>query len=267
MSSNNNFTQAATVVLIRETDAGLEIYMTERPGTRDFPGLHVFPGGKVDAQDHQVEQYCVAMTDAEASRQLGVERGGLGYWVAAIRECFEEASVLLAYSTENESDDPAPPKNPTPHRLLKSNSIPFSFRKSLHSQSLPLSEFCREQNLLLATDRLHYFSHWITPASAPRRYDTRFFVCQMPAGQHVSHDESEVASSTWISPEQALTRFRNEQWLMIDPTLRTLEVLARYSTVQSLFKDIADDVHLQKVTQSLGVQGMQPASPDATGIE
>ena len=90
---------AATVMLLRDGPTGLEVFMMERTATVDFGGLHVFPGGKVDFHDRaeDLEAHASGLTDAEASRRLGIESGGLAFWVAAVRECFEEAGVLLAY--------------------------------------------------------------------------------------------------------------------------------------------------------------------------
>ena len=90
-----NIRLAATVMLIRDHPSGLQVYMVKRPGRGDFPDLHVFPGGKVDEDDWQPD-LCPMLTDQEASARLGVAAGGLRYWVAVARECFEECGVLLA---------------------------------------------------------------------------------------------------------------------------------------------------------------------------
>ena len=92
-----NIRLAATVMLIRDNPAGLQVYMVKRPGRGDFPDLHVFPGGKVD-EDDWLPDSCPTLTDQEASARLGVSAGGLRYWVAVARECFEECGVLLANS-------------------------------------------------------------------------------------------------------------------------------------------------------------------------
>src|SRR5262245_39158539 len=97
MSSAAPIRNAATLLLVRDTPTGLEVFMVERPGAADFGGMHVVPGGKVDEADASAEAFCVALDDALASAQLGISRGGSAYWIAAIRESFEEAGVLLAY--------------------------------------------------------------------------------------------------------------------------------------------------------------------------
>ncbi len=244
MKSNTGFRQAATLILVRNTDTDIEVYMTERPGTQDFPGVHVFPGGKVDDQDHQLEEICHGLTDAEASRQLNLASGGLAYWVTAIRESFEEANVLLAYSD---------------HTAMELVNNPESLDKAadLREGSLLLGEFCDRHTLTLAGNALRYFSHWITPASAPRRYDARFFVCDMPENQSVTHDEKEVVSAEWVSPREALARFGKNEWALIDPTLRSLEVLAKYTSSDELYADIDAGSHLPFPTAELRAQGMQ----------
>jgi 8-oxo-dGTP pyrophosphatase MutT (NUDIX family) len=244
MNSNGQFRQAATLILVRNTATDMEVYMTERPGTQDFPGVHVFPGGKVDDRDHQLEEICHGLNDADASRQLNLASGGLAYWVTAIRESFEEANVLLAYSD---------------HSTMELVRDPEALDKAgdLREGSLLLGEFCEKHTLTLASNALRYFSHWITPASAPRRYDARFFVCDMPTNQSVTHDEKEVVSAEWVSPNEALARFGRKEWALIDPTLRSLEVLANYSSSDELYADIDAGKHLPYPTAELMAQGMQ----------
>ena len=97
MSATFSMRDAATLLLVRDTQAGLEVFMVERPGAADFGGMHVFPGGKVDAVDSTVESRCVGLNDSQASERLGMTRGGIAFWSAAIREAFEEVGVLLGY--------------------------------------------------------------------------------------------------------------------------------------------------------------------------
>ena len=144
--------------------------MVQRPGRGVFPNLHVFPGGKVEGGDHGLDHLCRELTDAEASAALGLAHGGLRYWVTAIRECFEECGVLLAYR------DGAlfQPRDDAEQTRFD------AYRNQLIGGDIDLPELARREELVLATDRVHYFSHWITPESAPARFDTRFFVAAMP---------------------------------------------------------------------------------------
>ncbi|MDE0006703.1 MAG: NUDIX domain-containing protein, partial [Gammaproteobacteria bacterium] len=95
--SRRGIRKAATVLVVRQAAADIEVFMVQRPARGVFPDLHVFPGGKVDALDSDFEHACAGLDDRNASRRLMVARGGLRYWVTAIRECFEESGVLLAY--------------------------------------------------------------------------------------------------------------------------------------------------------------------------
>ncbi|HTO56223.1 MAG TPA: hypothetical protein VMJ74_00450 [Pseudomonadales bacterium] len=238
---------AATLLLVRDAAAGLEVFMVERPGAADFGGMHVFPGGKVDVADARVEARCVGLNDAVASRQLGVARGGIAFWNAAIREAFEEAGVLLAYRGERLVDlsDAATRDRFADHR------------DAVHKGVLSIEDLCAREDLTLATDRVYYFSHWITPLGPPRRYDTRFFLAHMPENQETAHHERELEDGVWVRPRDALAHREAERWMMIFPTLTTLASLARYDRVDALVADVRAWKHLPEVTPERHRQGMQ----------
>jgi len=224
--------------------------MVERPARGTFGGLHVFPGGKVDASDALDGELLRGLDDREASRILGVERGGLAYWVAAIRESFEEAGVLLAYrdaALVDFADDAMNARIEGRRRALVSGEIEFA-------------ALCRNERVALAADRVHYFSHWITPVGAPARFDTRFFVAEMPARQHVRLHSNELRGAEWIAPREALDQHRLGRWQMIHPTLTTLETLANYHDVGRLIADVNAWCHLPDVTDERARQGMQRRS-------
>src|SRR5262245_37579760 len=191
---------AATITIVRDLAEGFEVLMMQRNLQSGFmAGAYVFPGGAVDDEDQDPALYalCAGMDDREASRKLGVERDGLAYWVGAIRECFEEAGLLLCYDRSGKLlalDDPAPAARFAAHR------------DELNAGRLSFLEFCRMGELRLATDRLTYFSHWITPVGAPRRYDTRFFAAAAPNGQEPLHDAKELVDTVWVRPQDALQR-------------------------------------------------------------
>lgn len=214
---------AATVMLLRDGDGGLEVFMLRRRLQSDFVGgAYVFPGGAVDPPDRVValEAVCAGRSDAEASQLLGVDRGGLAFWVAAVRECFEEAGVLLAYDRAGglvRLDDPAAADRFSVHR------------RDVDSGARTLAEVCRDEGLRLAVDGMHFFSHWITPEGPPRRYDTRFFVARAPDGQEPLHDGRETITGTWITPDDALDRHRAGEFDLIFPTIRSLVALSRFA--------------------------------------
>lgn len=221
---------AATVMLVRDGDAGMEVFLLRRNVELDFvAGAYVFPGGAVDDADRHadLEPICDGRSDEQASGLLGVPSGGLAFWVAAIRECFEEAGVLLARRRDGavvSFSDPA-----TAHRFA-------GYRDALHDGSERLVEICRREELRLTTDHIHYFSHWITPVGPPRRYDTRFFVAAAPAEQEPLHDGSETTASTWVRPADALARHEADELELILPTIRSLESLATFETTADLLR-------------------------------
>ena len=217
---------AATVMLVRDADPapGLEVFMLRRNLRSDFVGgAYVFPGGAVDDNDRHenLESVCVGRTDADASHQLGIDRGGLAYWVAAIRESFEEAGVLLARDATGERitfNDPAVDERFQQHR------------HAVDSGARRLVDICTDEGLQLEVDDIFYFSHWITPEGAPRRYDTRFFVARAPVGQTPLHDDHEVIANTWVRPVDALARHRSGTFEMLPPTIASLRAVSRFAT-------------------------------------
>lgn len=219
---------AATVMLVRDGRAGLEVFMLRRNLNSDFVGgAYVFPGGAVDDHDRHtdLDPVCEGRNDADASAQLGIERGGLAFWVAAIRECFEEAGVLLARDGDGRTVTFADPEV----------DARFSVhRRAVDSGERRLVEICQDEGLQLAVDTIYYFSHWITPEGAPRRYDTRFFVTEAPDGQVPLHDDRETIANVWIRPAEALERFAAGEFDLIFPTMRSLEALARFDTADEV---------------------------------
>ncbi len=217
---------AATLMLVRDAAAGMEVFMIRRTHSAAFMGgAHVFPGGALDAADAAVEMAacCAGLDDAEASRMLGVERGGLAYWAAAVRECFEEAGLLLAHDEAGEYAD------------LHRHADDFvRWRARVRAGEATLADLCREESLRLAAGRLAYYSHWITQPGRPRRFDTRFFVAEAPPAQTPAHDNSEAIEHLWIRPEKALECHRRGEMQLVFPTIKTLESIARFETAGAL---------------------------------
>jgi 8-oxo-dGTP pyrophosphatase MutT (NUDIX family) len=221
---------AATVTLVRDAGNGIEILMMQRNLNSGFvPGAHVFPGGALDASDSTPEMraLCRGISDEQASRTLGIDEGGLAYWTAAIRESFEEAGMLIAYDAAE--------------RVIPLDNAEVAERFHKHRHGLnrgtrSLLEILRGEGLVLAADQLVYFSHWTTPASAPRRYDTRFFAAAAPAAQEPLHDDKETIAHTWVRPSDALDRYKQGNFKMRFPTVRTLEEFAAYDTADSLLR-------------------------------
>jgi 8-oxo-dGTP pyrophosphatase MutT (NUDIX family) len=256
---------AATVMLLRDGSEGLEVFMLRRNLNSDFVGgAYVFPGGGVDDHDRHanLEPVCEGRTDADSSARLGVDRGGLAYFVAAIRESFEEAGVLLAYDADGSMirlDEPGRAERFAAHR------------RQVDTGGRRLVDVCAQESLRLAVDTMFYFSHWITPEGAPRRYDTRFFVARAPEGQAPLHDDREVIANLWILPTTALERYEAGEYDLIFPTIRTLETLARFATTDEVLEAAAaiDDVPtiLPRIVLDESGQGYRIVLPGDAGYD
>ena len=224
---------AATVMVVRDaaTPSGgtsLEVLMVRRNLRSDFVGgAYVFPGGAVDPHDGGAEADALSAgrSDAEASTLLGVGSGGLAYWVAVVRETFEEAGLLLAE------------RDGGPGLLAGDAEEEARFavaRAAVNAGTLRFLDLCRQERLQLGVGDIHYFAHWITPRGAPRRYDTRFFVAAAPPGQIAAHDAGETIAEVWISPHDALGRHRAGEIEIIFPTIRNLQAIGRFATSTDL---------------------------------
>ena len=221
--------------------------MVKRPGRGDFPDLHVYPGGKVDSDDEGFDALCSGIDDAEASSRVRVDAGGLKYWVAVIRECYEEAGVLLA------ERDGAPFEYASDAERARFRLA----RQDLIDGTLKFSDFVTSEGLRLATHRVQYLSHWITPEGAPARFDTRFFVAGMPEGQTTDRHESEVVSGDWVTPKAALEHHEAGRWQMIYPTFTNLGSVAGYARVDEMIDAVVARRHVGEITTELHRQGMQ----------
>lgn len=209
---------AATVMLVRDAP-DLEVLMLRRTARTIFAGdMWVYPGGAVDADDGtHLTDWCDGLTDTEASELLGVDTGGLGYWVAAVRECFEEAGVLFSGSNVDPGHD---------HMV--------NHRERLNARAVDFATIVRDEAFRLDLSGIHYVADWRTPLGPPRRFDTRFFLAAMPAGQTPSHDDGEAVHHEWIRPAEAIERWRADQMAMMSPTARMMMCLAAFDSTADL---------------------------------
>jgi glyoxylase-like metal-dependent hydrolase (beta-lactamase superfamily II)/8-oxo-dGTP pyrophosphatase MutT (NUDIX family) len=246
--------RAATLVVVRDGDAGMEVLLlrrVERSGDRSS-GAFVFPGGTLDAADGRWHGQCAGLDDAQASRRLGVESGGLDYYVAAIRECFEEAGVLLACDA---ADEPAALD-------AQGAAAVDALRAQLRRGEIGLGELCQRLSLRLAADRLAYHSHWLTPPGLPKRFDTRFFVARMPPGQTAALHSEETLEHCWMRPSQALERAAGMR--LPNPTRRTLQAIAGFATADDCVAHAQALREIRRVMPRVadGPQGLRPVHPD-----
>ncbi|MAW33008.1 MAG: NUDIX hydrolase [Proteobacteria bacterium] len=218
---------AATVMLIRPAKAGLEVLMILRNKNANFGGAWVFPGGKVETYDNQIvsQNFSAGITDSMASEIMGLSSGGLNYWVACVRECFEECGILMAYRKSGELFGRA---------SYREQEVLNRYRNDLNAGNSVLLDLCRQLNVKLAVDRMAYVSHWITPISEAKRYSTRFFLAVAPRYQQAFHDGSESVNSIWIRPEEALQKALKEDFPLLMPTKKNLESIVGYRDIEEL---------------------------------
>jgi glyoxylase-like metal-dependent hydrolase (beta-lactamase superfamily II)/8-oxo-dGTP pyrophosphatase MutT (NUDIX family) len=202
---------AATVLLLRDSEAGIEVLMTRRSATASFaPGAYVFPGGQIDPAD--------AAAGLIASRRPTQTDLQLTQAVAAIREGFEELGVLLARHADG--------------RPAGAADIAAMDRSTTSAISFVAQ--CAERGLVLASDQVFTLAHWVTDRDLPRRFDVPFLVARMPEGQTPTADESEQFEPCWVRPADALARHDAGSFFMIFPTVRTLQRLAAYASVDAV---------------------------------
>jgi recombination protein RecT len=205
---------AATILLLRDAPAGLEVLMTRRSSTASFaPGAYVFPGGALDATDRS--DAAVAAARARPDQDDAHRH----FAAAALREAFEELGVLLAY--RRGTDDPVDP--------ALAATMDRSHDGDLYAQ-------LQRAGLELAIDRTGWLSHWITDRDLPKRFDVRFFVAPMPVGQHAVADGAEQFEPVWVNPADGLQRHEQGSFSMIFPTIRTLRQLQRFATVEQVLE-------------------------------
>jgi 8-oxo-dGTP pyrophosphatase MutT (NUDIX family) len=220
---------AATLILLRDSDrpdGGIEVLLLQRHAQSAFlPGAHVFPGGVVEESDFlpEMEARCQGLSFDGAHRiienVLPPEKS-LGFFVAAIREAFEESGILLAYGNGGRglADE---------GQIVRSGE----YRREVHANPSIFVSRLGDEGLKLATDRLFYFAHWITPEVLPIRFDARFFVAAAPPGQAASYDGQEAVEARWVSPRDALEQHQEGRLKFVPPTFHSLKELAEFRTV------------------------------------
>jgi glyoxylase-like metal-dependent hydrolase (beta-lactamase superfamily II)/8-oxo-dGTP pyrophosphatase MutT (NUDIX family) len=200
------------VLLLRDGPQGFEVLMTRRSPSASFaPGAYVFPGGGIDEAD--------AAAHAIAARRPAQSDLQLTQAVAAIRESFEELGVLLARHADGRPAD--------------DQDIAALQRHQ------PFFAQCQARGLTLAADQVYLLAHWITDRDLPRRFDVPFLVARMPEGQAPVADEAEQFEPAWVRPADALSRHKAGSFFMIFPTIRTLERLAQFDSVDAVLRACA----------------------------
>ena len=213
---------ASTVVLLRESDAGPpQVYLLRRHlGMAFAAGMYAFPGGTVDPRDSDRAVAWAGPDPAEWGERLGCDEAVARSLVcAAVRETFEESGVLLAGAT--------------PDTVVGDTTGDDWEREraALVDRSLALAELLEQRSLVLRTDLLLAWAHWVTPEFEPRRYDTRFFVAAMPPGQRTRDVSGEADTVTWMTAADAVAGVDAGAMGMLPPTYIALREMAAYPTV------------------------------------
>ncbi len=228
--------RAATVILLKDKEAeGFEVLLLKRHEKSSFMGGNfVYPGGRVDPEDGSSEicPYSKGITSEEARRILGgtvSSEEAFAYWIAAIRELFEEAGVLLAYDQKG---------NLLRLRNRDEQEKFSNYRALLQRAEIGIYEIAKKENLSFALDQLRYYAHWITPEARSERFDTYFFLARYPSGQEATHDQKETTAGVWIAPREALEKNLGGGAILSPPTLKTLEDLSRFETIDEIFTSL-----------------------------
>jgi 8-oxo-dGTP pyrophosphatase MutT (NUDIX family) len=236
---------ATTVVLARNAAAGgIEVLLLERHLNSDFAGgAFVFPGGKVDPADAGLS------TQRWTGADLGVWRGRLGaddeavalaLLVAGVRECFEEAGVLLARHADG--------RPVSADELVSDSFVAARTRLASRDERYDWRPWLEEEDLVLDLGALALWSWWVTPEGQHKRFDTRFLVAALPAGQQATSDEVETTSLRWIAPDEALAAHARDEVMVIYPTRRNLRDLAGFRDTDTLMRAArAGDVDQRRI--------------------
>jgi len=227
--------------------AGITVFLVRRHARSEFaPDVFVFPGGSVVPEDREAERLpglCAPLAYEYENRDEPTALGQ-GFRVAALRECFEEAGVLLARRGE------------APLSLAGDDVARFAaHRDAVTDRSASLAAIAQQEGLTLVTDELLHWAHWITPEAFPRRFDTHFFFAAMPPGQEAAHDQLETTESVWIAPEDALRRFAQGSLPLVFATehqLRALSGLPDIAAARDRFGGTSPETIMPRVAQQDG---------------
>ena len=225
---------AATVILIRPSKSDdWEIFLARRHQNQTFmAGAYVFPGGQLEEtdKDPQLENYIKTADVFDPCRLLQDSslpgEKARGFFIAAIRETFEEAGILLGGKTTGNSV------------LFHDEKVLERFndyRHQLNASQITLAEIARKEEIFLLPDTLIPYSHWITPEFEKKRFSTRFFLAKLPLGQTPVADTMELTESIWVTPQEALGMYRRKEIILMPPTFKTIEELSAFRDIDELF--------------------------------
>ena len=233
---------AATIILLRPGAAGPEVLMIQRAQSAVFlGGAYVFPGGALDAADSEPRLLARVhgLTDQAASERLKIASGGLAYFVAAVRECLEEAGIAVLCEADGRMISPRRAEAIVRHR------------------NRPFAELLEAENLFIPAGALAYYGHWVTAPGRSRRFDARFFVALAPEGQEGSHDANEAVHQMWVRAQDALERGARGEIELVFATQHTLKDLGRFDDPVKAFEYAASlpEIDSNRACRAQGSQG------------
>jgi 8-oxo-dGTP pyrophosphatase MutT (NUDIX family) len=215
--------KAATVSIIKDNFNKMEVLlMLRHRDDRFLPDYHVFPGGGMDAQDYNFE-IPGNVSSGELKHFEGNVKKYYANIICGIRETFEESGLLLAVDSKGNY-----PSISTRDSIKKFGQ----YRLLVFEKKLSFKEMLAGENLTPALNDFFYINRWITPPLFPIRYDTRFFAVRAPDNQETSHDRNELVDFEWISPAEALQKYKENKIKLVMPTIRTLELLSRFNSTE-----------------------------------
>lgn len=223
---------ASTIILVRDSPAGIQALLVQRHLKSKFAGgFYAFPGGQVEEADlfAEVEDFCQGLSFRKAVRlmpDITPPERALGCWVGGIREVFEEVGILLAYQKGG----------PLVTLQGEEGDGLRAYREAFRDKRMTFLEMLQKERLRLATDRLFYFAHWVTPEESSIRFDTRFFVAVTPPGQEAQPDQVEMTNAKWLTPEEAMAASRRGELGLRFPTIKTLGAVGQYPNTTELIR-------------------------------
>jgi 8-oxo-dGTP pyrophosphatase MutT (NUDIX family) len=235
LTENKNILKdAATVILIRPSNSGdWEIFLARRHHNQTFmAGAYVFPGGQLEETDNdpELENYIKTADVFDPSRLL--QDGSLSsekarrFFIAAIRETFEESGILLGGKTTGYF------VSFRDEKVLKRFN---DYRHQLNASQITLVDIARKEEISFFPDALIPYAHWITPEFEKKRFSTRFFLAELPPDQTPVADAMELTESIWVTPQKALAMHRQKEIILMPPTLKTIEELSAFRDIKELF--------------------------------
>ena len=241
MVATPKFASAVILFKLIENSAEIEpnsgdfiVFLIQRSKAMKFlGGVHAFPGGKVEEDDFAEKTFarCKGL-DKTRAHQLILDSNthhtdmnySLGFWIAGIRELFEEVGILFAYDRHLNLVDFSNPAQKTKFE---------AYRNELLHENILFSEIIAQEDLFYAVDKLFYFNHFITPELSPIRYDTRFFLAELPVNQSIDAYSAEIISTDWGTPTQILKNYHNKEIKLIPPQFACISKLQKVDDIKA----------------------------------